>query len=153
MLAEVRDQAPAAPHRRDRINRLQAAAAALPQVELPTTHFFADGMYARVVERPAGTVIVGRVHRREHFYIVSKGRVAVDSGDGADPVVYESGSVLVSQPGTKRAVYALEDAVCMTVHRVDGMRDLDEIEAVLIEGEDAPRLFDSSNKLLAGAPQ
>lgn len=144
MLAEVRDQAPA----RERINRLQAAAAQLPQLELVTTHLFADGMYARVVERPAGAVIVGRQHKRAHFYIVAKGRVSVISGDGAEPAVYPAGSVIVSAAGTKRAVVALEDSVCLTVHHVDDMRDLDEIEGALIDDDGAPLLFDSANRLL-----
>src|SRR5258708_32953354 len=90
--------------------RLQEEAAKLPQMELPTSHFFADGMYARVVERPAGTLVVGKVHRREHFYIITKGRVEVFSGEHSE--TYEAGRVIVSKPGTKRAVFALEDSIC-----------------------------------------
>lgn len=121
--------------------RLQEEVAKLPQIELPTFHAFADGMYARIVKRPAGTVIVGKVHKREHFYIVTKGRVKV----WPDEQIYEAGAVVVSQPGTKRAVYALEDSICMTVHRTD-KRDLDEIERELIE-EDESALLDSGNTL------
>ena len=73
----------------------------LPQVQLQTAHFFADGMYARAVYRPAGTLIVGKVHKREHFYIVTKGSVQVSKD------VYRAGTVIVSKPGTKRAVLAL----------------------------------------------
>lgn len=112
----------------------------MPQVELPTTHFFADGMYCRSLERKAGTLIVGKVHRREHFYIVAKGKVQI----GKD--VYEAGTILVSEPGTKRAVLALEDSICMTVHRTK-KRNLDEIEKQLIE-PDEKALFDSHNKRL-----
>lgn len=121
--------------------RLQEEVAKLPQIELPTFHAFADGMYARIVKRPAGTVIVGKAHKREHFYIVTKGRVKV----WPDEQIYEAGAVIVSQPGTKRAVYALEDSICMTVHRTD-KRDLDEIERDLIE-DDPTALFDSGNQL------
>lgn len=115
---------------------------------ISTAHFFAGGMYARVLTRKAGVGIVGRVHRKEHFYIVAKGKVAVTNGD-AEAVVYEAGSVIVSQPGTKRAVVALEDSICMTVHRTDSM-DLDEIEKELIE-PDANALFDARNQLRIGS--
>lgn len=125
---------------RQQIERLQDAVSRLPQVELQTDHYFADGMYARVVTRLKGTVIVGKVHKREHFYIVAKGRVQVGKE------VYEAGTVIVSQPGTKRAVYALEDSVCLTVHRTK-KRNLDAIERQLIE-PDRKALFDSSNKEL-----
>ena len=65
------------PHK---VLRLQAEMANLPQAELETRHYFADGMYARVLLRHAGTLIVGKIHKREHFYIITKGRVLV-SGD------------------------------------------------------------------------
>lgn len=127
----------------DKVYALQNAMQGMPQAELETSHLFADGMYARVLPRPAGTLIVGKVHKREHLYIVAKGRVQVTDGMG-DAVEYEAGSVLVSKPGTKRAVLALEDSVCLTVHRTDS-QDLEVIESDLIEPDDAA-LFDSSNK-------
>jgi hypothetical protein len=114
----------------------------LDQVEM--SHFYADGMYARVCARKKDVVIVGRVHKKEHFYIVTKGSVAVTNGDD-EPKIYRAGDVIVSQPGTKRAVTALEDSICMTVHRTD-KTNLDEIENEVVEPE-AYALFDSANRL------
>lgn len=132
------------PKRDGRVWELQDALAQMPQVEIETSHHFADGMYARVAARDAGVLIVGKVHKREHFYIVAKGRVMVTNGE--EPAkTYEAGDVIVSKPGTKRAVLALEPSICMTVHRTD-KTDLDEIEAELIE-PDERALFDSRNKL------
>jgi mannose-6-phosphate isomerase-like protein (cupin superfamily) len=130
------------------IERLQAAAAKLPQAELKTEHAFADGMYCRMLYRPADTLIIGKVHRREHFYMVMSGEVTI-VGDGYKERV-KAPRVFVSKPGTKRAVYAHEDSLCLTVHRTDET-DLDKIEAELIE-EDKTAMFDSHNKLI-GAPQ
>lgn len=129
---------------RKAVESLQAEMLKMPQLELDTDHYFADGMYARVVHRPAGALIVGKVHKREHFYIVAKGRVQV----GRD--VYDAGTVLVSQPGTKRAVLALEDSICLTVHRT-AKKNLDKIERELVENDETA-LFDSRNKLLKGLP-
>ena len=129
---------------RNKVETLQAAMMEMPQVELPTFHFFADGMYARVVKRPAGTLIVGKIHKKEHFYIVTKGKVRVANEQGS--IIYESGDVIVSKPGTKRAVLALEDSICMTVHRCNEM-ELDRIEEELVE-EDKRSLFGPGNKLL-----
>lgn len=105
---------------------------------------FADGMYARVVERKRGVTIVGKVHKREHFYIITKGAVLVTDG-GSIPVLRVAGDVIVSKAGTERAVFALEDSICMTVHRTD-KTDLDEIEAELIE-PDPLAFFDAANRL------
>ena len=122
--------------------RLQEAMQGMEQAELETFHYFADGMYARVLPRKAGTLIVGKVHKREHFYIVAKGCVQVVTDSGTE--VYDAGTVIVSKPGTKRAVLALEDSVCLTVHRTKH-KDLKRIERQLIE-PDKTALYDASNK-------
>ena len=127
---------------RGRVNALQLAMMQMPQMELETEHYFADGMYARVIARPKDAVIVGKVHKREHFYIVMMGGVRVTTDEGVRDVW--APAVIVSSPGTKRAVLALEDSVCMTVHRTD-KTDLDEIEAELIE-PDPLAMFDAWNK-------
>jgi hypothetical protein len=130
---------------RKSIEDLQVAAAKLPQCELHTEHYFADGMYCRSLFRAADTLIVGKVHKREHFYIIASGTVVI-AGDGYRETV-TGPKVMVSKPGTKRAVYAVTDATTMTVHRTDtDETDLDRIEAELIE-EDETAMFDSQNML------
>lgn len=125
---------------------LQKAVSELPQAKLETSHYWADGMYCRFLPRPAGTLIVGKVHKKEHFYVVCCGTVSITNGE--DPAVEVTGPrVIVSKPGTKRAVLAMTDAVCMTVHRTD-KTDLDEMEAELIE-PDHTALFDARNDIKA----
>ena len=123
---------------------LQNVMREMPQVALETQHYFADGMYCRVVPRPAGVLIVGKVHKREHFYMVVKGSVAVIQ-DGTERRVYEAPAIIVSRPGTKRAVIALEDSVCLTVHRTD-KTDVAEIESGIVEPDDTA-LFGPDNTL------
>jgi mannose-6-phosphate isomerase-like protein (cupin superfamily) len=137
---------------RDRLYKLQEEMLKLPQAELPTLHFlikptedYPVGLYARIVIRPADTTIIGRVHRHEHFYVVTKGHVAVVSD--AEPIHYYAGDVIVSQPGTKRAVYSFEDSICMTVHRTM-KTELAEIEVELCEPDEASP-FTIGNKLKA----
>lgn len=120
---------------KDKVMALQAEMLKLPQVQLETRHYFADGMYAREVVRPAGTLIVGKVHKKEHFYIVTKGRIRVTTDDGVKEIA--APAVLVCKPGTKRAVLALEDSVCMTVHRTM-KKSLKNVERELVEDEDTP---------------
>lgn len=124
------------------VKALQAAMATMEQYVPETQHYFADGMYCRSVFRPAGCLIVGKVHKREHFYMVVQGSVAVIQ-DGAERKVYHAPSIIVSRPGTKRAVIALEDSVCLTVHRTD-KTNLAEIEVELIEPDDTA-LFGADN--------
>ena len=86
-------------------------------------------------------MVVGKIHRREHLYIVASGTVTI-AGEGYRETV-TGPKVFVSQPGTKRAVYAHTDATTMTVHRTDE-KDLDKIEAELIE-EDPTSMYDAHN--------
>ncbi len=48
---------------KEQIDRLQEVMSTMPQMELQTEHFFSGGMYCRKLTRPAGTVIVGKVHK------------------------------------------------------------------------------------------
>jgi quercetin dioxygenase-like cupin family protein len=128
---------------REQIDRLQAEMIKLPQVELATEHFFSPGMYCRKVTRPAGTLIVGKVHKAPHFFVCVKGEILAWSETGMRRM--QAGDVIESQAGTKRVTLAVVDSIGMTIHKTD-KTDLDEIEAELIE-PDETSLFDSNNKL------
>ena len=129
---------------REQIERLQAEMMAMPQTEsLVTEHQFSPGMYMRKVFRPAGTLIVGKVHKKPHFFLCAKGTIIAWTEGGMKRL--EAGDIVESQPGTKRVTLAVTDAIGITIHRTD-LTDLDEIEAELIE-PDMTALFDSSNKL------
>ena len=131
-----------------KVGRLQAAMSQMSQFDgFETQHYFANGMYARSVWRPAGVTTVGKLHRHEHFSILLSGRVTIHTEHG--PRDYEAPAVFTTAGGNKRAIYAHTDATFMTVHRLDpDTRDLDEIERQVInEEQDLPALFTIENKL------
>lgn len=106
--------------------RLQAEVAKLPQYEPRTRHYFHGGMYCREVWRDAGVLVIGAVHRKEHFYLIVSGRVRVERQE------YGPGSLILSKPGTKRAVLSLEPTLCMTFHRTDATT-VEDAERELVE--------------------
>ena len=128
---------------REQIDRLQNEMAKMPQAELVTEHYFRPGMYCRKLIRPAGTLIVGKVHKEPHFFLCAKGEIIAWTENGMKKL--QAGDIIESEPGTKRVTLATMDSIGITVHRTD-KTDLDEIEAELIEPDDLA-LFDSSNKL------
>ena len=129
---------------RERVATLQTQLAKMPQYEPLTKHTFHGGMYCREVWREAGVLIVGKVHTKEHFYLIASGTVAVTTDDGVRLI---TGPELVcSKPGTKRAVYAETDALCMTFHRVESTT-VEEAEAELVEPDETAMLgFDNKLK-------
>jgi len=129
---------------REQIDQIQAELITMPQVDLPTEHYFSEsGMYCRKVFRPAGTVIVGKVHKQHHLFLCAMGEIIVWTEKGMRKLV--AGDVVESKPGTKRITLAVTDAIGITVHRTD-KTDLDEIESELIEPDDTA-MFDSKNLL------
>ena len=128
---------------RDRVARLQAEVSKLPQYEPATKHYFHGGMYCREVYRDAGVVVVGKVHRKEHFYLIVSGTVLITGDVEAREV--SGPTLMLSQPGTKRAVLSLTPAVCMTFHKTDATTP-EEAEAELVE-DDPTSMYLPGNKL------
>ena len=127
----------------EEINRLQHEMSTMEQAELKTDHYFSEGMYCRKVFRPAGTLIVGKVHKKDHFFMCVAGEIIAWTENGMKNLY--AGDIIESKQGTKRVTYAMTDAIGITVHKTD-KTDLDEIEQELIEPDELA-LFDSSNKL------
>lgn len=128
---------------REQIDRLQAEMVQMPQAELTTEHFFSPGMYMRKVFRPAGTLIVGKVHKEPHFFMCAMGEIVAWTEKGM--VTLRAGDVVESKPGTKRVTMAVTDSIGITIHRTD-KTDLDEIEVELLE-PDTTALFDARNEV------
>lgn len=125
------------------IERLQHEMMQMPQAELETEHYFSGGMYCRKLIRPAGTLIVGKVHKKDHFFLCAKGQIIAWSEKGM--VTLNEGDVIASKAGTKRVTLAVTDAIGITFHKTNKI-NLDKIEKELIEPDELA-LFDSGNKL------
>lgn len=99
------------------------------RVEIPVEHIFSDGVYARKITIPAGTVLTGKIHKRENLNFLLEGEMSVLTEEGVRRV--GAGFMVVSPPGTKRIAYTHTQCIWVTVH---GTRetDLEKIEAEFI---------------------
>lgn len=116
---------------RQKVDALQNELSKLPQYEPETKHYFHGGMYCREVFRHAGVLVVGAVHKKEHFYLIVSGTVVITDGEGNVQEV-TGPHLFQSKPGTKRAVYAITDTLCMTFHAIEATT-IEEAEAELVE--------------------
>lgn len=130
------------PSMASRVDVLRAELEKLPQYEPETTHRFHGGMYCREVWRPAGVLVVGKVHRQEHFYVIVSGTVLITTDEGAQRIT--GPATLCSMPGTRRAVFAETDALCMTFHRTDATT-VEAAEDELVEPEES--LYAPGNRI------
>lgn len=114
-----------------RMDELEAAMVAnLPAVDCPVRHIFSKGMYMREIFMPAGSLITSKIHKTEHPYTISKGKVAVciDSGEWVE---HEAPYTGITRPGTRRLLYIIEDCTWTCYHRYNGIKgsenELDEV--------------------------
>lgn len=119
--------------RRNGIVNLQAVMESMPENlgvdPFPLTHHFTTGCYAREILIPKDATIVGKIHKYEHFIVFLSGDVTVASEIGTERIT--GAHFRVSPAGTKRAIYAHEDSVIITIHPTDET-ELTKIEADVI---------------------
>lgn len=110
------------PVTRERILDLQDHLAAMPQLDLPLRHFYANGLYLRELYVPAGVCAVGRVHKCDQVTMIMGDCTIVTPGEA--PVRVTGYEVSETPAGVKRAVYAHADTFITTVHlNPDNLRD------------------------------
>lgn len=111
---------------------LQQNIFALPDVDMPLQHVFAPGLYVRTIYIPARGVIVGKIHKHRHANVLSQGKVVIFTEFGGVER-WEGPLTMVSEPGTKRAVYAETDVYWTTIHQnPTDTQDLAELERMII---------------------
>jgi len=93
------------------------------------TNHFAPGVYARQFDLPEGSMVVGKIHKHAHLNILMEGTVKVASEFHTE--VFAAPRIWVSEPGIKRAVYTLRDAIWITIHP----NPEDETDLYVIEEE------------------
>lgn len=125
------------------VERLKLELMKLPQYEPETKHHFHAGMYCREVLRDAGVLVVGKVHKKEHFYLIVSGTVSITTDDGVQTVT--GPHLLKSKPGTRRAVFSETPALCMTFHVTNAVT-VEEAEIELVEEEDSS-MYDAGNRI------
>ena len=103
----------------------------LPQLEILPKHYFADGIYAREILIPAGTLLTGMIHKTQTIDVVSYGDISVLTEAGVKRI--QGPCTLISQPGIKKVGYAHTDTLWTTIHaNRDDLTDLNTLEELLV---------------------
>lgn len=99
---------------RKQIEELEKFILQLPQVEMPISNEFCNGLYARTMFIPAGTLLTGAIHKEENFLFVREGDIAIWTETGMQRI--GKGAMIKSSVGAKRVGLTFEDTVLTTVH-------------------------------------
>lgn len=88
------------------------------QVDPMLIHYFTPGLYAREIYMPAGTLIISKIHRTEHPFVISKGSAYVKINEH-DWELLEAPYTGITHPGTRRVLLIEEDCIWTTFHPTD----------------------------------
>lgn len=135
------------PPSRERVEQIEQLILQTPQVDLKTTHELSGGVYARTIIIPAGTVLTGAAHKKDHLNIM-QGDITVSTDHGMKRMTGQH--VIPTKAGYKRIGYAHEDTIWTTVCHTDLM-DVEEIEAELVE--EPEKLQTRQLRLMVDAPK
>lgn len=134
---------------RSRIAELQSFIQQQEQIALEPKHHFSEGLYARELFLPQGSIVIGKIHKHAHLNVIMYGRVTVTTPFGTEDL--EGPLIFESKPDTKRAVYAHLDTLWITFHPTEET-DVDVIESQIIlkDYSDQRKLSSSEQNLLEG---
>lgn len=104
----------------------------VPQLEIPVTHYFSPGVYAREITMPAGMTGVGHVHKHRHLNIALTGHALV-TWDGQTQEI-RAPFIFESMPGAQKAFQVFSDLRWITIHaNPKDISDVVEMEREIFE--------------------
>jgi hypothetical protein len=113
-----------------KVDHLLSQVEQMPQVDCQTKHYFGPSLYIREVTMPAGTVVIGKPHRKEHMCVMLQGRMIVVTGDGTKQELVAP-LTFVGSAGRKVA-YILETTVFQNILATDET-DIEVLENMLVD--------------------
>jgi hypothetical protein len=102
----------------------------MPQVDCQTKHYFGPSIYIREVTMPAGSVVIGKPHKKDHMCVMLQGRMIIVNADGTRKELVAP-MTFVGSAGRKVA-YILETTVFQNILATDET-DIDVLENMLVD--------------------
>jgi len=99
--------------------------------QFPLKHSFADGIYIRQMGMDKDSVVIGAIHNHLHAWFLLTGKITVITENSEEDFI--APCYVVSTPGVKRVIYAVEESIFVNVHKnPTNTQDLDELEAEIV---------------------
>lgn len=84
-------------------------------IDFPITNRFTPGLYVREMFMPKFAIVVSRIHKTTHPFVISKGKVDVWCPNHGWQRL-EAPHTGITKPGTQRLLMILEDTIWTTFH-------------------------------------
>ena len=97
----------------------------------PIKHAFADSIYIRQMDMAKDTFVIGAIHKHLHVWFLLTGHVTVTTEDTTED--YIAPCYVISTPGVKRVILALEDSTFVNIHKnPSNTQDIDQLEKEIV---------------------
>lgn len=111
-------------------------------------HKFVPGVYIRQMDVPAGSQILSKVHKTDHAFMLTRGRILVYDGVH-EAVILKAPYTGVTLAGAQRIGIALEDVTWCNIHPTKIKPTDDTVEALEIAvSKIEKKVVEPFNKLL-----
>jgi quercetin dioxygenase-like cupin family protein len=104
-------------------------------MNIDTLHHFSDGLYAKQMSIPKGSIACQHKHEYDHLSVLAQGKVRV-LFDEDKFEVYEAPACINIRKGINHTIMAIEDSTWFCIHHTFET-DMNKIDSVLIEKEGA----------------
>tara|TARA_R110000822_G_scaffold12954_7_gene46586 strand:+ start:942 stop:1388 length:447 start_codon:yes stop_codon:yes gene_type:complete len=104
----------------------------IPEIpEIPIKHEFADQIYLRQMTMEKDQIVIGAIHNHSHVWFLMKGKITVN--DNGEVIDHVAPCYMVSEPGSKRIIYAHEHSIFVNIHKnPSNTRNIKELEKELV---------------------
>ena len=97
----------------------------------PLKHSFADGIYIREMKMEKGSAVIGAIHNHLHVWFLLQGELIVATENSTEEFL--APCYVISKPGSKRVIYAVEDSVFVNIHKnYSNTKNIKELEADIV---------------------
>ena len=97
----------------------------------PIKHTFADSVYIRQMDIQKDSVVVGAIHKHLHVWFLLTGHVTIATQDSVED--YIAPCYVVSTPGVKRVIHAIEESIFVNVHKnPSNTKDVNKLEKEIV---------------------
>lgn len=101
-------------------------------VVFPLVHRFTDGLYSREISLGKGCLVTSKTHKIQHQFFLLSGSVIIFKTNGECELA-SAPYVGITEVGTRRVVYAVDDTIWVTCHPNPENHITDEIEKIIFE--------------------
>lgn len=104
----------------------------LPTITLPIEHIFSDGVYMRRCYHPAGILVVGKIIRQAHIFLLLEGQLTIVTEDTGSKM-YVAPAIINVPAGIQKVALSHTDCQIATIHSITAGVGYDISDVPLLE--------------------